>query len=71
MVDRNVTRRVPASIKDPSVGQAAAGIDGDGGLYDIVSAPADLYAWSKYDGSMPSELTMSMVTTETLVREAP
>ena len=59
----NATRRVPASISVPSVGQPLAGNEADGGEYASVSTPAVWNAEANCDTARLSELTMSKETT--------
>ena len=59
----NDTSLVPLSMSVPSVGQAVAGREADGGEYEIVSTPAVLYASANCVTGKLSELTISIVTT--------
>lgn len=53
-----VMRRFPESIRLPSVGHWLAGIEAEGGAYDMVSSPAPTNTVSYAVGGKSSELTI-------------
>ena len=64
VVDKKVTKRVPASIRLPRVGQPLAGKEADWGEYDMESSPAATNTEANCVAARLSELTISRVTTE-------
>jgi hypothetical protein len=63
VVDKNVTKRVPALIRLPRVGQPLAGKDADCGEYDMEATPASTNTEANFVASRLSELTISRVIT--------
>jgi len=63
VVDKKVTKRVPASTRLPRVGQPLAGREADWGEYDMESTPAAANTEANCVGARLSELTISRVTT--------
>jgi len=63
VVDKKVIKRVPASIRLPSVGQPLAVKEADWGEYDKVLTPAPTNTEANCAAARLSELTISRVTT--------